>query len=130
MLAPRCVLLLVSLSSACAGARATSAEPDPDQAHSQMAIGLAEDPSPSPSCADLVARYRGVLASADGTCSSDADCAVYGGLDPDAICGGLTDRATADALTAIGTQADAAGCPRSGYSCPAIPIRCTDGACR
>ncbi|MBI5488393.1 MAG: hypothetical protein HY905_13755 [Deltaproteobacteria bacterium] len=87
-------------------------------------------PAAPATCGDLVERYRQVLASAAGTCGSDADCAKYGGLDPDQVCGGSTDAATARALTGIADESDAAGCPRPGYSCPPIAVRCLDGVCR
>jgi hypothetical protein len=87
-------------------------------------------PTTSTTCADLVEQYRQVLAAAAGTCESDADCAVYGGMDPDNVCGGMTDVDTARALTRISDESTEAGCPRPGYSCPAILVRCTEGVCR
>jgi hypothetical protein len=87
-------------------------------------------PTASTTCGDLLVRYRQVLGSGAGTCASDADCAIYGGLDPDDVCGGLTDATTARELTKIADESDQAGCPRPGYSCPSIAVRCTEGRCR
>ncbi len=96
--------------------------------------GAANAPEPaataSTTCGDLIAQYRTVLASGSGRCASDADCAVYGGIDPDNVCGGMTDVDTARRLTEIADESSEAGCPRPGYSCPAIAVRCTDGFCQ
>lgn len=105
----------VLLLSACAGS-ATSAR--------------SAEPSPSPSCDELLEQYRITLAAGTGGCSSDQDCVRYGGVDPQAVCGGTTDVETGRALTQIDSERDAAGCPRPGYSCPAIEPRCVDGTCR
>jgi hypothetical protein len=109
---PMCALLL---ALGCGGPAADAVEPAP---------------TASTTCSDLLVRYRTVLASATGTCASDADCAIYGGLDPDDVCGGATDADTARRLAEIADESTAAGCPRPGYSCPAIAVRCTDGFCR
>ena len=85
---------------------------------------------PRATCGDLIERYRAVLAEGSGRCASDADCAVYGGLDPENVCGGSTDAETARRLREIGEESAAAGCPRPGYSCPPIVVRCADGLCR
>ena len=34
------------------------------------------------------------------------------------------------ALAAISSEIEANGCPRPGYSCPAMEPRCDDGTCR
>ena len=88
-----------------------------------------ETPNPN-RCGDLVIRYRAVLASASGTCESNADCGVYGGLDPEAVCGGSTDTENARALTEISNAAHEAQCSRPAYSCPAIIVQCSAGRCR
>lgn len=90
----------------------------------------AETPRARASCEELVLRYRATLAAGTGQCASDEGCAMSGGLDPSAVCGGSTDVETARALARIASESDAAGCPRPGYSCPPIVPRCTDGACR
>jgi hypothetical protein len=84
----------------------------------------------STTCDDLLEQYRAVLAAGPGTCAADADCAIYGGVDPDNVCGGMTDADTARRLTGIADDSTEAGCPRPGYSCPPILVRCTDGLCR
>jgi len=107
-------LLALLVAIGCAGGAGEAVEPRP---------------TASATCGDFVARYREVLASGARTCRSDTDCAVYGGLDPENVCGGATDAETARALTQIGDESDAAGCPRPGYSCSPIALRCLDGFC-
>lgn len=89
----------------------------------------AEPVTAETTCDGFITRYRARLAAATGTCTTDADCGTYGGLDPETLCGGSTDLATSDALHALGDESDAAGCPRPGYSCPAIANHCEDGRC-
>jgi hypothetical protein len=85
--------------------------------------------SPARSCDELLADYRATFAARTGRCSSDSDCAMYGGVDPLDVCGGATDVATARALDRIAQARVDAVCGAPGYSC--IPIRphCADGAC-
>lgn len=86
-------------------------------------------PSQSP-CEALITQYRDTLRSADGACESDGDCVLYGGVDPNAICGGVTDTGTGSRLAEISAAMDEASCPRAGYSCPAIEARCVERVCR
>ena len=83
-----------------------------------------------PHCSEIFARYRAALAAAKGTCKADTDCARYGGVDPEKVCGGVTDVETARTLTRLGDEATAAGCPRAPYSCPALEPHCVSGVCR
>lgn len=81
-------------------------------------------------CRDLADRYDDRLAAAAGTCVADADCGRFGGVQPDDVCGGVTDAATATALTSIRAEMDDAGCMALPYSCPALEARCVAGMCR
>lgn len=65
-----------------------------------------------------------------GTCELDAECAPYGGLDPDDVCGGATDVATALRLEEIDAESTEAGCPRPGHSCSVIEPACVNGLCQ
>lgn len=80
-------------------------------------------------CRDLFSRYRKALAAGKGTCTTDADCVRYGGVDPNNVCGGVTDGATARSLDKIAAEAAAAACPKPGYSCPAMVPRCLARMC-
>jgi hypothetical protein len=83
-----------------------------------------------PPCSDMFVRYRAALAAGKGTCKSDQDCARYGGVDPEHVCGGVTDAETARKLTQLAEDPSASKCPKPGYSCPALVPKCTDGVCR
>lgn len=83
----------------------------------------------APTCDALVAQYREVLVHRVDNCTRNEDCIRYGGVDPLAICGGVTSHLTGEALLRIDTQLNEAGCARAPYSCPALAPRCVDGAC-
>jgi hypothetical protein len=102
-----------------ADARATSAP--------SSSAAPAADPSV---CQEIVERYRRTLKTATGLCATDAECTRYGGVDPDDVCGGVTDATTGRTLARIASELDDARCPRLGYSCPAMQPRCEAGTCR
>jgi hypothetical protein len=85
---------------------------------------------PGDHCAALLADYRAVLTAASGRCEVDADCVPYGGVDPDAVCGGATDVETGRALARIAHQRVEARCAAPGYSCAPIDAHCADRVCR
>ena len=120
----RHLLLAVALVS-CKGDPSVAAAPEPE-ASAQDDDGFYR----TQECRDLLGRYREVLAAAPGTCAQDSDCARYGAVDPDDLCGGSTDRATAKALAEVRDTMRDAGCPAPPYSCPAYEGVCTDGKCQ
>lgn len=74
--------------------------------------------------------FRAALASASGACASDSDCACYSPVVEEAGCGGVTDAATARALSRIQEAWHADGCrwPRQCGPSRCDPI-CRDGHC-
>lgn len=129
----RISLLFTTCLAAC-----TSGAPEPTspEAAEPAAPATAEPAVPSEGvyrtqeCRDLLTRYREVLAAGERTCDADSDCQRYGGVDPDDVCGGVTDRQTAQALTDVRAQMDAAQCMALPYSCPAYAGECVDGTCQ
>ena len=114
---------------------AASSDPSVAAAPSGSSSSTASSSAPSPVaapavCEEVIDRYRQTLRAATGRCTSDAECVRYGGVDPDDLCGGVTDAKTGRSLKRISEELDAARCPRAGYSCPAMVPTCDAGACR
>ncbi|NUP13635.1 MAG: hypothetical protein HOW73_46970 [Polyangiaceae bacterium] len=91
--------------------------------------GSAQKTSPSV-CSDIIARYRARVAQGTLQCTSDAGCSRHGGVDPDDVCGGPIDAESGRALSKISSEIEEKGCPRLGYSCPAVELKCVEGTCR
>jgi hypothetical protein len=130
---------LLLFVSACALSACGAAGPEAGAVPSPSATGAASAGPSDPTaarvaapavCEEIIARYGQVLRTASGRCTSDAECTRFGGVDPDDVCGGVTDAKTGRSLQAISEELDAARCPRLAYSCPAMQPRCDAGACR
>ena len=102
----------------------------PPAAASATPAPLATDTWKRPPCSEIFARYRKALSAARNTCRADAECARYGGVDPENVCGGVIDAETARDLTRIAEDPAGAACPRPGYSCPPLEPHCVSGLCR
>lgn len=83
----------------------------------------------TPVCRELLSRYRKVQADASGTCRTSEECGLYGGVDPDDVCGGVTDMTAVRALRKVRADMDDAGCMALPYSCPALEAKCVRGQC-
>jgi hypothetical protein len=85
---------------------------------------------PADTCPQIAASFRDALKSAGGACTTAADCACYNPVVADAGCGGVTDRATADALADLERRFHAAGCPWP-HQCAAWVCNpaCVEGRC-
>lgn len=113
-----------------AGCTPRVAPPTPGGAPSPAARSDADtSPYRTPQCQKHLRRYRSTLNAADGMCRRDWDCKRYGGVDPDDVCGGVTDVSTAKALAQIRQDMDEDQCQALSYSCPALPPKCVVGAC-
>ncbi len=121
----RCALgLSAALAvAACGAGTPSSASPASGPAHTNVT-------STGERCDELLAQYRAALAAGTGHCAADVDCVAYGGVDPEAVCGGATDADTAHELARIVDERASARCPVPGYSCPPIEPRCADGTCQ
>jgi len=90
--------------------------------------GSAPADTRDPGCADLESRAAKTLAAAPGTCTKSADCTCY----PGAIipgCGGVTDAATASAITALYNDYRTKKCLRTHCAPRACDAACENGRC-
>ena len=88
-------------------------------------------PSSGAACDALTERWSTTLAHAPGTCTTAADCACFnGGIEKAHGCGGVTDRATAEALEQVRADFAKAQC-KSGIDCGAWACapKCAAGRC-
>ena len=91
-------------------------------------------PEPSSTCEGHGDDFRARMATATGSCTTDSECGCFNPVVAEAACGGITDRASADALGVIEAAFHASGCPWphqcAAWSCePACREgRCVNGA--
>ena len=121
------VLAVLALSCGGSGSTRTHTEASPQARPASVTPAVVTWMQPP--CRALFARYRSALAAATGACRADADCARYGGVDPDNVCGGVTDAETARRLMQIGEDPARPACPIPSYSCPPIEPGCISGVC-
>ncbi len=104
---------------------AVPSAPPPDSATTG---GSAPADTRDPDCADLESRAAKTLAAAPGTCTKSADCTCH----PGAIipgCGGVTDTATAAAITALYNDYRTKKCLRTHCAPRACDAACENGRC-
>lgn len=83
------------------------------------------------SCGAILDRFTKARRAGSGTCKVDSDCATFaGGLDREAKCGGVTDKATAQKLQPIAEEWQRAGC-RYEWNCAPQSFQptCDAGVC-
>ncbi|HEY8431399.1 MAG TPA: hypothetical protein VIL20_23625 [Sandaracinaceae bacterium] len=92
--------------------------------------GPSSDTPAARACEDIQQQFRHAMARATGRCSADTDCGCFNPVVGEAGCGGITDRATADALSEIEHAFHAARCPWPHQCGPwrCEPV-CRDGRC-
>src|SRR4051812_16265677 len=126
----RCLILVIALA-ACSkehkGAPAAPPGPAP-------VVDAPPTMPPAPAqarCAEIAARFEAALHAASGLCATAAECACYNPVAKSAGCGGVTDRATADQLSALEAEFHQASC-RWPVECAAWSCapKCVNGHCR
>lgn len=141
------VALIASLASCSRSAPPQAAPPAPDDPASALPVLSALPPSPvaptlapplddeprgeGGACGALLDRFTEARRAGSGACKVDVDCATFaGGLDREAKCGGVTDRATATKLSAIEAEWRKRGC-RYEWNCGAQSFEpaCEAGTC-
>lgn len=81
-------------------------------------------------CLTLQRAFQARLDQATGACVTDMDCGCYRGVAPGLGCGGVSDFATATALSSLTTQFEGAGCAFPSACEPTLCVTaCTDGRC-
>ena len=87
-------------------------------------------PAPVSACDGHSADFRARMATATGSCTSDAECGCFNPVVGEAGCGGITDRASSDALGVIEATFHADACPWPHRCAPwACEPACREGRC-
>jgi hypothetical protein len=61
-------------------------------------------------CSVIAERFDAVLAGSTGACNTDADCGCYNPVSRKTVCGGITDKKTADRLRELEAEFHRAKC--------------------
>ncbi|NUO52192.1 MAG: hypothetical protein HOV80_25340 [Polyangiaceae bacterium] len=111
----------------------TTAAPEPSPADTSVATAApTEKPKsePTEACPEIKSRFEKELSAAPGTCKADADCDCFPGtVATGFVCGGMTDKATAEKLREIFREFRANKCRGPNCAAQACVPKCKDGRC-